>query len=248
MPPIPTARGVAARAVVTLRRHWRPILLVAIAVYVPVGLLEVLDERAAEADKNDAFGALGLALSLAMTELFGEILLAGAIAAEIGEVLGARERRSLWRVIREIPYRRLIAITLLSVAGFTLGLLLLIVPGIVFLWRFGLASAVAEVEDIGVRDAFRRSYELTGGHLWLVLGALVPLTLLSSALGQGIQESGIALFGDPLVVEWVGAIVADVVISTPWALAAVALVYELKAAEGGGATPERSPSSPPPPR
>ena len=246
MAPIPTARGVAARAVATVRTHWRPILLVALVVYVPVGLLEVLDERAAEADKNDAFGSLGLGLALGATELFGEIMLAGAIVAAIGELDGPRDERSLGRVLVEIPYGRLVAITVISVAAFAIGFILLVVPAIVFLWRFGLASPVAEVEDVGVRAAFRRSYELTGGHFWLVLGVLVPLTLLSTALGQGVQEGGIALLGHSLVGEWAGAVVGDIIISTPWALAAVALVYELKAAEGAGARPARSPSSRPP--
>jgi hypothetical protein len=244
-------RGVASRALATVRRHWRPLLLIALCVFVPLGLLDVLDERfaeldPAELDTADAVGAVVIGLTRAATELFGEIMLAGVIAAAIGDVHAPGEARSLGEVVREIPYSRLIAITLLSVAGFALGLFLLIVPGFLFLARFILASPVAEVEDLGVRDAFARSRELSRGQVRLVLGVLLPLSFLSGGLGELAQTGGVALLGDGLAGEWIGAVVAGVLISTPWALAAVALVYELRSVEDGDAMRPGSRSNPPP--
>lgn len=238
MAPRPTARGVFSRAVATLRQHWRPLLAIALVVFVPVGLLDVLDERFAELDPDelrtaDAIGALVIGLTRGVTELFGEIVLAGVIAAAIGDVYGRRETRSPGEVLRGIPYARLFAITVLSVAGFALGLLLLIVPGILFLGLYALAAPVAEVENLGVRDAFARSRELSRGHLGLVLGVLIPLTLISGTSSEAAQTAAVALLGEGLAGEWLGAVVAGVLISTPWALAAVALVYELKGAEAG---------------
>ncbi len=253
MKPAPTARGVLARAVATVRHHWRPLLVVALAIFVPLGLLDVLDERFAELDPDEldtasAIGALVIGLSRATTELFAEIMLAGAIAAAIGDVQGPGDPRSLREVLRDIPYARLILITVISVVGFALGLLLLVVPAIVFLACYALAAPVAEVEDLRVRDAFARSRELSRGHVLLVLGMLIPLGVLSALAGEAAQTGGVELLGDGLAGEWLGAVVSGILISTPWALAAVALVYELRSAEGADATPAGCRSSPPPPR
>jgi hypothetical protein len=253
MAPKPTARGVVRRGMATLRRHWRPILLVALAVFVPLGLLDVLDERFAELDPDeigtaDALGVVAIAVTRALTEPFGEIMVAGAIAAAIGEVHGTYRPRPLGEVLRAIPYARLLAITALSVLGIAAGLLLLIVPGILFLGRFALASPVAEVEGLGVRRAFARSYELSRGHLLLVLGVLLPLMLLSGIASEAAQTAGVGLLGEALAGEWLGAVVAALLTATPWALAAVALVYELREAEGAGGKRAGSPSSPPRPR
>jgi hypothetical protein len=248
-----TARGVLARAVATLRRHWRPILLVALVVFVPLGLLDVLDEHVSELDTDeldtaDAIGVLVIALTAVTTELFGEIILAGVIAAAVGDIHGTRDERSLPEVLAKIPYARLVAITVISVVAFVLGLLLLVLPGILFLGWFVLAAPVAEVEDLGVRAAFARSRELTRGHVGLVLGLLIPLTLVFGAAGEAAQAAGVGLLGEGLVGEWLGAVVFGVLTATPWALAAVSLVYELRSAEGGAAQPAATRSSPPPPR
>lgn len=253
MAPRPTLRGVISRMVATLRRHGRELFLVALVVFVPLGLIDVLDERFAAIDPDelrtaDVVGGLVIGVTRALTELVGEIVLAGVIAAAIGDVYQPGEPRSLREVLREIPYVRLGAITVLSVVGFALGLLFLIVPGILFLGLFGLASPVAEVEDVGVRRAFARSYELSREHVGLVLVVLIPLTLFSDGAIEAAQEAGVTLLGEGLAGEWLGAIAGGILTSTPWALAAVALVYELKAAEGGAVTPAGSRSTPPPQR
>jgi hypothetical protein len=81
-----------------------------------------------------------------------------------------------------------------------------------------------------------------------VLGVLIPLTLLSGGTAEGAQSVGVALLGEGLAGEWLGAVVARVLTSTPWALAAVALVYELRDAEGAGGRRAGFRSSPRRPR
>lgn len=252
MAPRPTARGVFARAIAALRKHWRPVLAVTLVVFVPLGLLDVLDEHFGELDPDepgtaDAVAAILVGLAYVTTELFGEIMLAGAIAAAIGDLQGHRGPRSLGAVLREIPYARLVAITAISVVAFTLGLLLLVVPAILFLAWFVLAAPVAEVEKLGVRQAFARSRELSRGHVVLVLGVLIPPAFLFGAAGEAAQAAVGGVLGEGLAGDWIGAVVAGVLTTTPWALAAVSLVYELKAAEGDVARRARSRSSPPPP-
>jgi hypothetical protein len=147
-------------------------------------------------------------------------------------------------VLRGIPYGRLVAITGISVLAFGLGLLLFVVPAILFLAWFVLAAPVAEVEKLSVRDAFARSRELSRGHVGLVLGVLIPPALLFGAAGEAAQAATVAVLGEGLAGEWIGDIVAGVLTTTPWSLAAVSLVYELRAGEGGAGTREGSRSSP----
>ena len=121
----------------------------------------------------------------------------------------------------------MIAITILFSVGLALTLLLLIVPGVFFFARFVLAAPVAKIEHLGVRASFGRSRRLSKGHMGLVLLVLVPIgiggQILSGLAVEGVGE----LLGESFVGEWVGAVLSEGVSAPLWALAAVALSYEL---------------------
>lgn len=61
-----------------------------------------------------------------------------------------------------------------------IGLVLLIVPGVIFLVRASLASVVIYEEDLGVFAAIGRSFALTKGHFFETLGALIAGGILGS--------------------------------------------------------------------
>jgi hypothetical protein len=251
----PTVRGALSRAAAALREHWRPLVAIALALFVPVGLLDVLDERVGEIDSEEldlagGLGVLAIVLSRATSALFGEILLAGVVASAVSAAHGG-EAQSLRHLLRTIPYARLVAIDVLFVVGLGVGLVLFVVPGVLFLGLFGLAAPLAKIEGLGVRAAFRRSRELVRGRLGLVLAVLVPLSLFSEAASEAAQAAGVWALGHGLAGEWAGAVVAELVSALPWALASVALVYELKAAGPaavGVARPAACRFPPPPPR
>jgi hypothetical protein len=220
-------RGVTAIAVRTTRRHWRSLFLVALAIFVPVGLLEVLDHRLAEADPEVLtdvqaveIGFVGFVHSL--TALVGEILFAGVIAAAVSETHGGRAP-TLREVLRTVPYLTILAIDLLFSVGLAVGLLLLIVPGVLFFGYFAPAAPVAKIEHVGVRRAFARSFELVRGRLRLVLAVLVPVAIA----GQILSGLAVELGGEGFVGEWIGATVAEMLTGPLWALGAVAVTYEL---------------------
>ena len=62
------------------------------------------------------------------------------------------------------------------------GLILLIIPGIYILFRFGLAPFVMLNEDKGVIDSIKRAGELSKGHIWELIGADSVPTLISNLI------------------------------------------------------------------
>lgn len=224
-------RGVFARALRTARRHWRPLFIVALAIFVPIGLLEVLDHHVQEtgAEKLTSIGGLVvviIAVSDAVTALLGEILFAGVIAAAVSETHGGRIP-TLAQIVRNLPYLTLIAIDLLFSIGLAFTLLLLVLPGVYFFGCFALAAPIAKIEHVGVRAAFARSRGRTRGHVGLVLVVLLPLVLGGQALGELAVAGAGELTGDSFFGEWAGATLAEMIAAPLWALGAVALTYEL---------------------
>jgi hypothetical protein len=152
------------------RAQWPLLLGAGLAVFVPLGLIEVLDERLQESlrefresvDVGWSVAALTVALGHAGASLVGEVLYAGVVAAA---VFGVRQgqRHSLAQIARALPYWRLILADLLWVLAVTVGLLLLIVPGLIAIAWFALVGPAIKVERLRVIEGFRRSAALVRG-------------------------------------------------------------------------------------
>lgn len=77
----------------------------------------------------------------------------------------------------------LIGIAILSTLGVGLGLLLLLVPGVFLLTAWSVVIPVEVTERKGVFASFSRSFELTRGHRWAVLGVVLVLGILVGIIG-----------------------------------------------------------------
>jgi hypothetical protein len=226
-----TVRGIYGR---TLRTYWRRagfLFLLGVVVFVPIGLLEALANRAQEIELDHVsdleFAALAAGLLVqGTTSLLGEVFYSGAVAVTLagGE---DRERPTLREVSRRLAYWRLIAIDLLFAFVIVIGLVLLVVPGIVFFTWFALAGPVVELEHTGVRAAFARSRNLVRGHFWQVLAVLVPITLVSEALTSAALEQAPHLLGNELLGDWIGESVASIALAPLYAVAAVLITLDL---------------------
>ncbi len=106
-------------------------------------------------------------------------------SASIGDIIG----RGLSRVIPVI----VIAILLSLVVG--IGFALLVIPGIFLIVVYSVVIPAAVVERPGIIGSFKRSWELTKGYRWPVLGLLlilfVILVVFSFVVGAA---GGIAFF------------------------------------------------------
>lgn len=211
-----------------------PFLLgLAALLFIPLGLLDALEESlgAIDTDRLDELellGALAGTAIHAVSSLLGEILYTGAVAiAVISTPAGANP--SLRGIIRRTRWGTLIAIDLLFVLGTVVGLLLLVIPALIFFARYVLVAVLAEVEELGVRESFRRSAELTRGARLLVIGVLFGAFLAGDVATQALKTAASELGGKHFVVDWLAASGGEILLNPVVALLSVALALELGA-------------------
>ncbi|HET6997780.1 MAG TPA: hypothetical protein VFI03_04250 [Solirubrobacterales bacterium] len=230
---------------------WGPsLLLLAVIVFLPLGLLDVLsaelDVDSLNLNSGFKIAALIAAISaLTATSLIGEVFYSGAVAISLTHPQQERPP-SLLEIARRLDYRRLIAVDLVYVFIVVVGLLLLFVPGVLaFVW-FGLAGPVIEIEKHSVRGALRRSWQLVRGSFWLVLLVLGPIEIVGDAVGELLGEGVHSLLGHTFVATWLADVVANVFLTPIFAVAAVLLTLDL-IAEKDGDGPRFNPAPAPEP-
>jgi hypothetical protein len=222
----PVYREIAA----TCRGMWPLLLATALIVFVPLGLLDALDERVGSADVDELtagaiLGLLVLALAHTASAMLGEVFYSGVVAAAVAE-RRAGARRPLLHIARRLPYRRLIVVDVLF-ALIVLAGLLLVVPGLVFFTWFALAGPVVEIEGRGAVPALRRSRELVRGCFWPVFAVVIPIELVTDVLTDGASALATWAVGDTLLGDWAGAVLAGVLVAPLFAVAVVVLAYRL---------------------
>jgi hypothetical protein len=234
-----SALGVLARMARILRADWPLLLVSGLAIFIPIGLLETIDANLQDAVEDtssltDVLEVLGVTLVHTAGSLLGAILFAGLVSTvATGE--GLQRRLRLRTLAGRMDVGRLIEADLLLVLVVTVGLALLVVPGFIFLVWFALVGPALEVEDLGVRAAFRRSRELVRTRFWLVAGFVIPLNLLEGSLVELIQNASIWSLGENFAGDWLAGTASTLATSLLLALAATVLYLELSGTPGQGA-------------
>jgi hypothetical protein len=126
----------------------------------------------------------------------------------------------------------LIAADVLLTAVVVLGLALLVVPGILFFTWFAFVAPLIEIEERGVRDAFRRSRELVRGRFWIVLAAIGITTLASEAMLSGLRAVTHSALGEGVFVDWLGEALGDALTNPPYAVIVVLMAVEIMRGRG----------------
>ena len=236
------------RLAATYRRIWRTywswapsILLLAVVVFVPLGLLNALTMNVELDSLNITNGIKLAAFALAVgvvtaTGLIGEVFFSGAIAISLTHPHG-EDPPGLREIARRLKYGRLIAVDLLFVAIVAAGLILGVVPGILAYVWLGLAGPLVELEGCSVGGALRRSLQLVRGGFWLVFWVLVPIVVAGDAIGHGLAALVHDLFGHTFLATWLAESLADAALAPIFAVAAVLLTVERMAAKEGSAPP-----------
>jgi hypothetical protein len=224
-------RGLSAEVLTICRARWTTLLLAGLVVFVPLSLVDVLTDGAVEIDDTDLASLVPGLLAIAATALaamIGEVVYAGVVA---GTVVAERDdrRRSSAELLRHLPYQRLLAVDVLAALVIAVGFLALIIPGFLLLAWFALVAPAVEVERLGVIAAFRRSRELVRGHVWFVLGLLLPILIIEDALSSAAQSASWWGLGDGFIGDWVGAVLANLLTSPFYAVAVTVLFLELRA-------------------
>jgi hypothetical protein len=185
-------RGTLAEALLLYRRHWTLLIPLGLAVLLPQALISSA-LGGFEIEHLESFGDYLKLLAIPFTvtlSLAGEALLAGMITALVLQWRLGHRLPGLLVFVGTLAWLRLIAVDVLLAVGAAIGMILLVIPGLLFLAYFSIAPAVIEIEDRGIRDAFRRSARLVRGRVWPVFLLVVGVILLT----EGVAQALLALF------------------------------------------------------
>lgn len=221
----------------TARTYWRRagyLLLLGIAVFVPLGLVDALADRIQEIRVEDLGGFTDLGtyallvaiVAQAVTSLIGEIFYSGAVALALARGEGS-EPPAFLTIAKHLSYGRLILVDLIIAAGTAIGLLALVVPGLVFLTWFALAGPIIELEGTRVRAALKRSRQLVRGHFWAVFGVVLPISVGSEVLSTASLDWFHELIHSHILSDWAGEAVTGVLLSPLYAVAVVLMTLQL---------------------
>jgi hypothetical protein len=223
------------------RTYWRwapSLMLLAVIVFVPLGLIHALTLEG-NISSFDFGGGLkllalfGAVLALAATGLVGEVFYTGAVSILLTHPHEGGPP-SMREIAGTIKYGPLVAIDLLYGFAVGLGWIFFVIPGVlIFVW-FGLTAPVIEIEHRGIRAALRRSVELVRHKFWVVALVLIPIEIVGDALTELAIHATHGLFGSEFICEWLADVLANVAFTPFYAVAAVLLTVDLIREKGGG--------------
>lgn len=172
-----------------LRGHYRRVGVVALILFVPPPVLAAAlggFRESLEADVSLVRG-LGYLIGLLVVtsiHLAGPVVFAGYLDEAVGREYFKGQRILFGTVIRTLPWGRLVAADLILIIGTTIGLVLFVVPGLVWLTLFTLVGPVIVQERRGLNDSFIRTFRISR-TAWPQILVLVVLLL---AVERGVHE------------------------------------------------------------
>lgn len=196
------------------KAHWRHLLPIAFVVYLLLSLLTLLLAA--------LLGWLGLIIS-AFVSLAGIFWLQGALVIAVEDIRDGRADLSISETLSRVrPRMNTLGLAgILAAIGVSIGLVLLIVPGLVLLTWWLLIVPVIMLEGASVGEAFGRSRELVRGNGWNVFG-LIVLTFVI-LIAAGIVLGLVFLFLPDSIEAYVSDVVTNTLfapfIATAWTLA-----------------------------
>lgn len=209
---------------------WLYILVLAFVVIVPVSVLGDVISHELRHSASDKLGDLVFVFAmtgvLASTSLLGQVFLAGTIGLSIFHAKDGERPAVAW-VARHVSYGKLMAVDLIYLAVVTIGILLLVGPGLAAFAFFALAGPVVEIEDRGVVGSFKRSFQLVRKDFWLVAWVLITMQLGGYLIGEGIELLAREIFGESGIVDDAAGIAVEVLTEPLFAIGAVLLTMRL---------------------
>jgi hypothetical protein len=220
-----TVGGVLGESWRLYTTFFRRFFVIGAIVYLIVNLLNAVVSTAV--DDNTGTAAL-LALVTAVVSLVGTFWLQGALVFAVEDVRDGRIDTTVTQVFERVrPYLgTLIVAGLLAGLGIVIGLILLIVPGLIFLTWWCLIVPVVVLEGKAVGEAFSRSRELGRGHGWTVFGVVV-ITVVLTAIASGLIQ-GIFSFLPSFLRYWIGGAIAGAVTGPFFAIALTVMYFTLR--------------------
>lgn len=208
-----------------LQHFWTIVLIFALPV-LPFEVLSALAERS---------GHIGLyLLSLVPSLLLGPFV-AGALTITVADLCLGRTpsvsgsyRRSMDKL-----WAQLLATNVLAYLMLILGLVMLLVPAVLFFTWYALAPCIVVLEGSWGWSALHRSKALVKGYFWRTLGILIALIMLLFmslfvAIFIAAGAVGVVVEIPPIVLTLFGAVMGLAVMQPPIILGLVLIYYDLR--------------------
>jgi len=184
-----SAKAVVREVVASYRTHWLFLILAAMVILLPQALADgFLDHLQLEGVHSVRDVAILAATPLTVViNLGGQAFYAGLTAAAVIEWRAHRPLPNLRALLRAVPIKRLIAVDLILTFGSALGLLLLVIPGLIWLAWFSLSPAIVKLEHRDIWGSLRRSREIVRGNFWPVMWMVVGTILVTEMIVEAIS-------------------------------------------------------------
>jgi hypothetical protein len=162
-----------------------------------------------------------VAISIIIWAVLEAAILRGAAQATIGDPVDI-EASYRWG-LRRFGSVLLVAVLVgLVVLG---GLILLIIPGIIFGVFLSMTVPALVIENRRGTEALKRSWNLVSGHFWHALAVILVAAIITGIVGGLIGAIG----GDNWFLRWIFQAIAQIITAPFSALVAVVLYLDLRA-------------------
>ncbi len=179
---------------------------------------------------DQAFGTavlvavIGAIIAVIISAVLQAAIMRGAALASVGDPLDVEASY-------RYGFRRLGSVILISILvglAVGVGLIFLIIPGIIFAVKFSVSIPALVVEDRRGTDAMSRSWNITKGFFWHVLGVWILAFLVQMVVALVLGTIG-RIFGDFWIVQWIFSAAAQIITAPFSALVTVLLYIDLRA-------------------
>jgi hypothetical protein len=215
--------GVLDEAWRMYRSHALHLMAIAFVIYLVAAVIAAL---------LALIGVFGVLLG-DIVELFAAFLLQAALVKAVQDVRDGRADLSFGETVSAAtPYIWAVAgASILAGIAITIGLILLIVPGLYLITIWAVFVPVIVLERSGVFASFGRSHQLVKGHGWHVFGTLVLVFIILIVVDFVL---GLIFLALPLLLRSGLSTVISGTLIAPFLACVVTLIYyRLSGANGG---------------
>lgn len=221
------------------------LLMIVAIVVVPLTFISAFIGGVVFAPETETVLVFGEPVDTVSARTAGAVILVALVTAVIGVVISAVLQAAIMRgaaqgsigdpVDVDASYKwgfarfgSVILISILvglAVAG---GLILLVIPGLIFAVMFSVAIPALVVENLRGTDAMSRSWNLVKGHFWHAVGVIIVAAIIGAVVGGIIGGIGGAI-GDNWFVSWIFQAIAQIITAPFAAIVSVLLYLDLRA-------------------
>lgn len=178
-----------------------------------------------------ALGTAGVLLA-DVVQIFATFLLQASLVRAVQDVRDGRADLSVGQTMQSVlPILGTVtAAGILAAIGITIGLILIIAPGLWLITIWALIMPVIVIERAGVFDCFGRSRRMVRGHGWEVFGILVLLFIIEIAVSIVV---GLLLTGLPIGIgSGLSSVIAGTLVAPFIAIVVTHIYYRLGGSNG----------------